>query len=137
MIRHISEPVIIAAQGNKPKSIEEFIGRVGTATAGVSIARMKSPSGWVEPGQTPEFDEYTVVLRGMLRVDTKDRTFHVGAGEAIIVERGQWVRYSTPGDQGAEYIAVCIPAFSPDLVHRDAETGAATGTGDPGHGGEG
>lgn len=109
----------IQAAGNKPKSIEEFVGRVNSRTDAVSIARMKSPSGWVEPGQTPEFDEYTVVLSGMLRVATRSGICDVNAGQAIIVSRGEWVQYSTPGPDGAEYIAVCMPAFSPDLVHRE------------------
>jgi mannose-6-phosphate isomerase-like protein (cupin superfamily) len=93
---------------------------VNSQTAGVSIARMVSPSGWSEPGQTPEFDEYTVVLRGTLHVETRDGTLEVAAGQAIITHRGEWIRYSTPGSEGAEYIAVCIPAFSPETVHRDA-----------------
>ena len=119
MPTHIPKPTVIAAAGNKPKRIEEFVGRVNSGTGGVSIARMTSPSGWVEPGQTPEFDEYTVVLRGALRVATKAGAFDVRAGEAVIVPRGEWVQYSTPGDDGAEYVAVCLPAFSPDTVHRD------------------
>ena len=102
-----------------PKSIEEFIGRLNTGTIDVSIARMKSPAGWVEPGQTPEFDEYTVVLKGLLRVATRDGVVQVKAGESILVEKGEWVQYSSPEKEGAEYLAVCIPAFSPDLVHRD------------------
>jgi len=116
---HISGPSIIKPAGNKPKIIEEFIGQVNSQTAAVSIARMQSPSGWSEPGQTPEFDEYTVVLKGSLRVETKAGMTDVKAGEAVIAPCGQWVRYSTPGDDGAEYIAVCLPAFSPDIVHRD------------------
>ncbi len=115
----INAPSIIEAAGNKPKVIEEYIGRVNSETEGVSIARMKSPSGWVEPGQTPEFDEYTVVLKGTLKVETKDATYDVSAGQAIIVRRGEWIRYSTPGPEGAEYVAVCIPAFSIETVHRD------------------
>lgn len=115
----IARPSIVKAAGNKPKIIEEFIGRVNSKTEAVSIARMKSPSGWVEPGQTPEFDEYTVVLRGMLRVTTKNGTTDVRAGEAIIAKKGEWVQYSTPTADGAEYIAVCVPAFSPEIVHRD------------------
>jgi mannose-6-phosphate isomerase-like protein (cupin superfamily) len=103
-----------------PKIIEEFIGRVNSQTTSVSIARMTSPSGWIEPGQTPEFDEFTFVLRGALRVESKMGAIEVTAGQAIIVERGEWVRYSTPGPEGAEYIAVCLPAFSPQSVHRDA-----------------
>ena len=120
MPRHIAAPKVIAAAGNKPKRIEEFIGRVSSGTADVSVARMKSPSGWVEPGQRPEFDEYTVVLHGALRVTTKSGIVDVHAGEAVIVPRGEWVQYSTPGEDGAEYIAICLPAFSPDTVHRDA-----------------
>jgi len=120
MPQHIAKPTVIAAAGNKPKQIEEFVGRVNSGTAAVSVARMTSPSGWVEPGQTPEFDEYTVVLRGALRVTTKSGAIDVGAGEAVIVAAGEWVQYSTPGADGAEYVAVCLPAFSADSVHRDA-----------------
>jgi mannose-6-phosphate isomerase-like protein (cupin superfamily) len=116
----IPAPKIIQAAGNKPKVIEEFIGRVNSQTEAVSIARMNSPSGWIEPPQTPEFDEYTVVLRGMVRVATKSGTTDVAAGQAIITRAGEWVQYSTPGPDGAEYIAVCVPAFSPACVHRDA-----------------
>lgn len=115
----IEKPTVIEAAGNKPKIIEEFIGRVNSGTSDVSIARMKSPGGWVEPGQTPEFDEYTVVLKGMLRVTTKDSVYDVNAGETIITKKGEWVRYSTPNSEGAEYVAVCLPAFSPEIVHRD------------------
>lgn len=117
MPTHISEPTVIEAAGNKPKRIEEFIGRVNTRTAAVSVARMQSPPGWVEPGQTPEFDEYTVVLSGALLVTSRDSVIVVAAGQAVIAHAGEWVRYSTP--QGAEYIAVCLPAFSPNTVHRD------------------
>jgi mannose-6-phosphate isomerase-like protein (cupin superfamily) len=109
----------IPAAGDPPKVIEEFIGRVNSNTTAVSIARMRSPPGWLEPGQTPEFDEYTVVLRGSLHVRMKDQEFEVGAGQAIIVKARQWVQYSSPSPEGAEYIAVCIPAFSPKRVHRD------------------
>lgn len=116
---HIGRPTIIKAVGNKPKIIEEFIGRVNSKTASVSIARMKSPPGWVEPGQTPEFEEYTVVLQGMLRVKTRKGCYDVKAGEAVITGKGEWVQYSTPGTEGAEYIAVCLPAFTPERVHRD------------------
>ena len=119
MATHIPAPKIIQAAGNKPKVIEEFIGRVNSGTDAVSIARMRSPGGWVEPGQTPEFDEYTVVLRGTVRVTTKDGSHDVAAGQAIITPAGEWVQYSTPGAEGAEYIAVCLPAFSPGIVHRD------------------
>ena len=115
----IQRPTRIQAAGNKPKLIDEFIGRVNSQTPGISIARMQSPAGWQEPGQTPEFDEYTVVLRGMLRVETRSGTHDIHAGQAIITSRGEWVRYSTPGPDGAEYIAVCLPAFSPTTVHRD------------------
>ncbi len=116
----ISKPSIVRAAGNKPKIIEEYIGRVNSKTESVSVARMQSPSGWTEPGQTPEFDEYTVVLRGTLRVMTRDGSMDVRAGQAVIVPRGEWVQYSTPAHDGAEYIAVCLPAFSPATVHRDA-----------------
>ncbi|UCH98325.1 MAG: cupin domain-containing protein [Candidatus Aminicenantes bacterium] len=115
----INSPTIIKAAGNKPKVIEEFMGRVNTNTEAVSIARMTSPPGWIEPGQTPEFDEYTIVLKGMLMVKTKDETIEVHAGEAIITHKGEWIQYSSPGTEGAEYIAVCLPAFSPETVHRD------------------
>jgi mannose-6-phosphate isomerase-like protein (cupin superfamily) len=120
MAQHISKPTVVQAAGNKLKLIEEFVGRVNSGTADVSVARMRSPSGWVEPGQTPEFDEYTVVLRGALRVATRRGTLDVRAGEAVIVPRGEWVQYSTPGEEGAEYVAICLPAFSPETVHRDA-----------------
>ena len=119
MASFIQKPTVIEAAGQPPKSIEEFIGRVNSGSAAVSIARMKSPPGWSEPGQTPEFDEYTVVLRGCLHVTLRDTAFDVGAGQAIIVEAGEWVQYSSPSPEGAEYIAVCIPAFSPETVHRD------------------
>ncbi len=115
----IEQPTIIAAAGTLPKRIAEYVGRVNSATEAVSIARMQSPAGWSEPGQTPEFDEYTLVLRGLLRVETKSGTIDVKAGQAITAHRGEWVRYSTPEPGGAEYIAVCIPAFSPELVHRE------------------
>jgi ethanolamine utilization protein EutQ len=115
----ISQPSIIKAAGNKPKIIEEFIGRVTTKTEALSVARMQSPSGWIEPGQTPAFDEYTVVLKGMLRVTTKSGTIDVREGQAVIGHAGEWVQYGTPGPDGAEYIAVCLPAFSPSTVHRD------------------
>jgi mannose-6-phosphate isomerase-like protein (cupin superfamily) len=116
----IAAPTVIQAAGNKPKRIEEFVGRVNSKTAAVSVARMQSPSGWVEPGQTPEFDEYTVVLRGSLRVTSRQGSIDVQAGQAVITHKGEWVQYSTPGPEGAEYVAVCLPAFSPDTVHRDA-----------------
>jgi quercetin dioxygenase-like cupin family protein len=120
MAKHIERPTSIRAHGEPPKVIEEFIGRVNSGATAVSIARMTSPAGWSEPGQTPEFDEYTVVLRGELQVETQDAVHTVSAGQAIITPAGEWVRYSTPREGGAEYIAVCLPAFSPDTVHRDA-----------------
>jgi len=109
----------IEAAGNKPKIIEEFVGRVNSSNENISIARMKSPEGWKEPGQTPEFDEYTIVLKGVLYIETKEMTVKLSAGEAIVTNKGEWIRYSTPEPGGAEYIAVCLPAFSPDTVHRD------------------
>lgn len=115
----IEKPSVIESAGNKPKRIEEYFGRVNSGTGSVSIARMVSPGGWVEPGQTPEFDEYTVVLKGELSVKTKEGTITVKAGEAIMTQKGEWIQYSTPGADGAEYIAVCLPAFSPETVHRD------------------
>ena len=115
----VEKPTFVHAAGQPPKIIEEFVGRVNTSTTAVSIARMKSPTGWSEPGQTPEFDEYTVVLRGSLHVKLKDQEFDVETGQAIIVGAGEWVQYSTPSTDGAEYIAVCIPAFSPGTVHRE------------------
>ena len=120
MPTYIQRPSIVQAAGNKPKIIEEYIGRVNSSTESVSVARMKSPSGWVEPGQTPEFDEYTLVLRGTLRVTTKNGTTDVNAGQAVVTHKGEWVQYSTPGPEGAEYVAICLPAFSMDTVHRDA-----------------
>ncbi len=119
MAIRIGSPTRIEAAGNKPKLIDEFIGRVNSRTEQVSIAHMRSPEGWQEPGQTPEFDEYTVVLRGMLRVEQQGGSMEIRAGEAVIAPRGEWVRYSTPEPGGAEYIAVCAPAFSPATVHRD------------------
>lgn len=116
----LSSPTIIQAAGNKPKIIEEFVGRVNSKTDSISLAKMTSPSGWVEPGQTPEFDEFTLVLKGELTVTSKDGEIRVGAGQAVIAHKGEWVRYSTPHPEGAEYVAVCLPAFSPDTVHRDA-----------------
>jgi mannose-6-phosphate isomerase-like protein (cupin superfamily) len=115
----ITEPKRITAAGNKPKLIDEYVGRVNTRHETVSIAHMRSPSGWIEPGQTPEFDEFTIVLKGMLRVTHRAGTLDVRAGQAVVVNRGEWVQYSTPAPEGAEYIAVCMPAFSPDTVHRD------------------
>ena len=115
----IDKPSVVEAAGTKPKLIEEFVGRVNTGSSGVSIARMKSPGGWLEPGQRPEFDEHTVVLRGMLRVTTQDGVIDVHAGQAVTVRAGEWVQYSTSESEGAEYVAVCLPAFSMDTVHRD------------------
>jgi len=115
----IDSPKRIEAAGNKPKRIDEYIGRVNSATEALSVAHMRSPDGWVEPGQTPEFDEFTVVLRGMLRVEYRGGSMEVRAGQAVITRGGEWVRYSTPEPEGAEYIAVCLPAFSPGTVHRD------------------
>lgn len=119
MARIIQSPTEIKAQGNKPKIIQEFIGRVNTKTGNASVAKMKSPEGWIEPGQTPEFDEYSVVLNGILCVKTKKESCEVKAGQAFIALKGEWVQYSTPYSGGAEYIAVCVPAFSPQTVHRD------------------
>lgn len=116
----IEMPSIVKAAGNKPKVIAEYVGRVNSQTETVSIARMQSPGGWKEPGQQPEFDEYTVVLKGLLLVTTKEAAFEVKAGQAIITYRGEWVQYSTPESDGAEYISVCLPAFSEECVHRDA-----------------
>jgi quercetin dioxygenase-like cupin family protein len=121
MARIISAPTVIPAAGKPPKIIEEFIGRVNSGSSAISIAKMTSPSGWNEPGQTPDFDEYTIVLRGELQVETREAVHRVSAGQAIVVSRGEWVRYSTPVAEGAEYIAVCLPAFSPATVHRDAK----------------
>jgi ethanolamine utilization protein EutQ len=115
----ISQPTRITAAGNKPKLIDEYIGRVNSRTSGTSVAHMRSPEGWAEPGQTPEFDEFTIVLKGMVRVESKSGFLDVTAGQAVIAHSGEWVRYSTPKDGGAEYIAVCLPAFSMDTVHRD------------------
>ena len=116
----IPGPTRVEAAGNKPKLIDEYVGRVNSGTSALSVAHMRSPGGWVEPGQTPEFDEYTVVLRGTLRVTTRGGSVDVHAGQAVVAEKGEWVQYSTPGDDGAEYIAVCLPAFSMESVHRDA-----------------
>ena len=116
----ISQPTLMDSAGNKPKRIEEFVGRVNSRTEQASVARMRSPCGWQEPGQTPEFDEYTIVLNGMLRVEHRQGIIDVAAGQAVIVNKDEWVRYSTPGAEGAEYIAVCVPAFSPLTVHRDS-----------------
>ena len=109
----------IRAAGNKPKIIEEFIGRVNSGTSGVSIAHMQSPAGWIEPGQTPEFDEYTLVLHGVLRVDFRSGAFDVHSGQAVVTHAGEWVQYSSPYEEGADYISVCLPAFNAETVHRD------------------
>jgi mannose-6-phosphate isomerase-like protein (cupin superfamily) len=115
----IAEATRITAAGNKPKLIDEYIGRVNSKTAALSVAHMRSPGGWLEPGQTPEFDEFTVVLKGMLRVAHRSGSLDVRAGQAVITHKGEWIQYSTPEADGAEYIAVCLPAFSPDTVNRD------------------
>lgn len=117
----IPAPTIISSAGNKQKMIEEYVGKVNTKTSEVSVARMASPEGWEEPGQRPEFDEYTIVLKGALKVETKNDSFDITAGSAIITHKGEWIKYSTPYEEGAEYIAVCIPAFSPETVNRDDE----------------
>jgi mannose-6-phosphate isomerase-like protein (cupin superfamily) len=117
--RLIDAPAIVTAAGTKPKRIEEFAGRVNSGHTGVSVARMQSPPGWEEPGQQPEFEEITVVLRGMVRVEHGRGVLDVRAGQAVVTAPGEWIRYSTPGPDGAEYIAVCLPAFSPATVHRD------------------
>jgi mannose-6-phosphate isomerase-like protein (cupin superfamily) len=119
MPKFIEAPSIIKAEGNKPKIIEEYVGRVNTKTDDISIARMKSPEGWVEPGQTPEFEEYTLVVRGTLYVKTKKGDFSLKEGQAVLIKGGEWVQYSSPETGGAEYISVCLPAFSPVAVHRD------------------
>jgi len=117
----VKQPTRMPASGNKPKLIDEYIGRVNTATAGASVAHMRSPQGWEEPGQKPEFDEFTIVLKGVVRVRHPGGTIDVSAGQAVIAHRGEWIQYSTPIEGGAEYIAVCLPAFSIDTVHRDDE----------------
>jgi mannose-6-phosphate isomerase-like protein (cupin superfamily) len=116
----ISAPTRIETAGNKPKLIDEYIGRVNSGHGQVSVAHMRSPGGWIEPGQTPNFDEFTIVLKGMLRVAHRGGSLDVQAGQAVIAHAGEWVRYGTPESEGAEYIAVCVPAFSPDTVNRDA-----------------
>jgi len=121
MVKRIVMPAIVKAAGNKPKQIEEYVGRVNSETREVSIARMISPQGWVEPGQTPEFDEYTVVLKGTLKLKLRNKEVEIRAGEGVIVEKHEWVQYSTPYEGGAEYMSICLPAFSPDMVHRDTE----------------
>lgn len=119
MPKLIARPTVIAAAGNKPKQIEEYVGRVNSGHQHVSVARMQSPAGWQEPGQRPEFEEITVVLQGVLRVESETGVLDVHAGQAVVASPGEWVRYSSPEPGGAEYIAVCIPAFSPETVHRD------------------
>lgn len=119
MPKLIPQPTRITAAGQPPKLIDEYVGRVNTHATAVSIAHMRSPSGWSEPGQRPEFDEYSIVLRGTLRVEHEAGALDVNAGQAVLARGGEWVRYSTPGAEGAEYIAVCLPAFSPATVHRD------------------
>jgi mannose-6-phosphate isomerase-like protein (cupin superfamily) len=116
----IPQPTVIAPAGNKPKRIEEYAGRVNSGHTGVSVARMQSPEGWEEPGQRPEFEEITVVLRGLLRVDHEGGSLDVRAGQAVVAAPGEWIRYSSPEPGGAEYVAICLPAFSPATVHRDA-----------------
>ena len=117
----IPGPTRVEAAGTKPKLIDEYVGRVNTGTEQLSVAHMRSPGGWVEPGQTPEFDEYTLVLRGAVQVEYAGGVMTVGAGQAVLTRAGEWIRYSTPGEEGAEYIAICLPAFAPGTVHRDAE----------------
>lgn len=119
MAKFIDQPIVIEAAGNEPKIIEEYIGTVNSDTKEISIARMRSSAGWLEPGQTPEFSEYTLVLKGMMQVKTENRIYEVRAGQAIIVDAGEWVQYSSPAEEGAEYIAVCLPAFTAANVHRD------------------
>ncbi len=119
VVTHIPAPTRIEAAGNKPKRIDEYVGRLNSGHSAVSVAHMRSPGGWVEPGQTPEFDEFTVVLAGRLRLTSADGQLDVAAGHAVLVPAGEWVRYSTPDPEGAEYVAVCLPAFAPELAHRD------------------
>lgn len=126
MPRLIESPTVIAAAGNKPKKIEEYAGRVNTGHTSASVARMVSPSGWVEPGQRPEFEEITVVLKGMVHVEFEGGSMDVHAGQAVVTSPGEWVRYSSPGPDGAEYVAVCLPAFSPRTVNRDEPDGTAS-----------
>lgn len=127
MARLIEQPFVIPSPGTPPKQIAEFVGRVATGEESVSVAMMDSPTGWSEPGQRPEFDEYTVVLTGVLRVETEAGVLSVRAGQALHAPAGQWVRYSTPAAGGAQYLAVCVPAFSPDTVHRDGDGASAPG----------
>lgn len=121
MPTHIPAPARVEAAGTKPKLIDEYVGRVATGHNDLSVAHMRSPGGWEEPGQAPEFDEFTIVLAGRLRVTSAESAFDVTAGQAVVAHAGEWVRYSTPDPEGAEYVAVCLPAFSPDLVHRDQD----------------
>ncbi|HEY7615379.1 MAG TPA: AraC family ligand binding domain-containing protein [Terriglobales bacterium] len=121
MLTLIARPARIRSAGNKPKQIDEYVGRVNSQTPALSIAHMRSPAGWEEPGQTPEFDEFTIVLKGSMRVRHKDGELDVREGQAVIAHRGEWVQYSTPDEGGAEYIAVCLPAFAPETVHRDSQ----------------
>jgi len=125
MIKLIQSPKLIKAAGNMPKAINEFFGRVNSQSNDISIAYMKSPSGWEEPGQTPEFDEYTIVLKGTLRVETKNDDFYVHQNQAILVSKGEWVKYSSPEEDGAEYMAICLPAFSLKMVNRDLQNPAS------------
>lgn len=120
MPTHLKKPTVIQSAGNKPKLIREYIGHVNSKDAAASVAHMTSPSGWVEPGQRPDFDEFTLVMKGCLHVEHEGGSFDVKAGEAIATRKGEWVRYSTPHPEGADYVAICVPAFSPDTVHRDA-----------------
>ena len=119
MPRLIEKPTVVQAAGNKPKQIQEFVGRVNSGHDAVSVARMVSPGGWVEPGQRPEFEEVTLVLKGMVRVEHEGGAIDVRAGQAVVASPGEWIRYSSSEPEGAEYVAVCLPAFSPDTVHRD------------------
>lgn len=121
MTKLINKPTIIKAAGNKEKIIKEFFGMLNSSTSEISIAKMESPEGWEEPGQIPEFDEYSVVLKGKLQVKTKENTFVIGQEQGILIPRNHWVQYSSPFEGGAEYIAICLPAFSPQTVHRDSE----------------
>jgi mannose-6-phosphate isomerase-like protein (cupin superfamily) len=120
MVDLIREPSRVAAAGQPPKLIDEYVGQANTGQGGLSIAHMRSPAGWAEPGQRPEFDEYTILLRGALSVESQDGQLTVRAGQGVHARAGEWVRYSSPGAEGAEYISVCVPAFTPDTVHRDA-----------------
>lgn len=121
MPKLITSPARVTAAGNKPKLIDEFIGRANSGESRLSVALMRSPGGWLEPGQKPEFDEFTVVLKGILRVAHQTGVLEVRAGQAVVAAAGEWVQYSTPEPEGAEYVAICLPAFSPDTVHRDAK----------------